>query len=230
MPEGGSAPALLYVHGYNNTFYAGVTRLTQLAVDLGVSGTPLLFSWPGDHGLLGYGASEVDAEASLPFFAATLNQLGDLHVATYDVIAHSMGARIAVGVLGRPPNGTGKAPGAPTPAILPRSLIVAAGDMGRRDFDSLLPNLDADGVRVVVYCGHDAALGASKILHMGQPRLGTSCYTPMQDADVEFVQFTPYTLDTGPAIFVSQVGVINDMADVIMRPESHGRGGLRSIR
>ena len=52
QPESTSKAALLYVHGFENSFNNAAERLTQIAIDTNYAGRALLFSWPANNWLL----------------------------------------------------------------------------------------------------------------------------------------------------------------------------------
>ena len=54
--------ALVFVHGFNNTFDAAAFRMAQIVWDLGYRGLPVLFSWPSRAGVLDY---QYDRESAL---------------------------------------------------------------------------------------------------------------------------------------------------------------------
>lgn len=91
---------LIFVHGYNVDFHAAVLRTAQLAFDLQYQGLPLLFTWPSKGKTSGYLADEATSEWSIPSFEALLDTLWERTAAErYEIVAHSMGARIVASAL-----------------------------------------------------------------------------------------------------------------------------------
>lgn len=93
--------ALLFVHGYNNTFEHALRRAAQLARDLNFDGPVLVFAWPSQGSFLHYGTDKDAAKASITALAGLLDGVmramdGE---ARLHVIAHSMGNRVLLPAL-----------------------------------------------------------------------------------------------------------------------------------
>ena len=93
--------ALVFVHGYNNSFEHAVQRSAQLARDLNFDGPVLAFAWPSQGSFLHYGTDKDAAKASIGALTTLLNEVmramgpkGRVHV-----IAHSMGNRVLLPAL-----------------------------------------------------------------------------------------------------------------------------------
>jgi esterase/lipase superfamily enzyme len=89
--------ALVYVHGFNNTFEAGAYRMTDLWHFLGREGVPIMYSWPaGFPGLLkGYTHDRESGEFTLfhlKQFLVALAGCPDLE--RINLVAHSRGTGI----------------------------------------------------------------------------------------------------------------------------------------
>ncbi|MGO7638678.1 alpha/beta hydrolase, partial [Rhizobium leguminosarum] len=52
--------AIVFIHGFNNTYEDSVFRLAQIVHDRGMQATPILFTWPSRAQLTGY---EYDKES-----------------------------------------------------------------------------------------------------------------------------------------------------------------------
>ncbi len=91
--------AVIFVHGFNTTFSEGLYRLAQLSHDLEMPGTIIEYSWPSIANPLGY----VHDRDSALFARDGLEQLiGEVKAAGADhiyVVAHSMGATLAMEAL-----------------------------------------------------------------------------------------------------------------------------------
>jgi esterase/lipase superfamily enzyme len=189
-----SKHALVYVHGINNSFRDGVERLSQLVVDLGVTGTPLLFSWPADEtpvsifsGSKAYKQTLVMARSSEKYFNYSLDDILSGGADRFDLLAHSMGTLIAFDVLKSRPMPTRTHQGPSGESNLPNAVL-AAPDIGMQDFmDGRIELLRRLG-RLTVYCGPDLALDLSKITN-GEARLGYCEKRKEQRDYVEGVQF-----------------------------------------
>ena len=124
--------ALVFVHGYNNSFSDGAFRLAQIVWDGQVyNSIPLLFSWPSKNEERGYLYDGDSAEISVQFFIELLellqNQVG---IKTVHVIAHSMGNRIVLNAISKAID-----------TLKPRPLgevVLAAADVDRQRFTQLI--------------------------------------------------------------------------------------------
>ena len=52
--RGTGGEAIIYVHGFNNTFADGVYRIAQLSHDFGFDGVAVHYSWASAGSALGY--------------------------------------------------------------------------------------------------------------------------------------------------------------------------------
>lgn len=91
--------AVIFVHGYNNTFAEGLYRLAQLGHDFSLPGVLVSYSWPSRARISGYG---YDRESAL-FARDGLEELVDLVVKAgakhITIVAHSMGGAVTVETL-----------------------------------------------------------------------------------------------------------------------------------
>ncbi|MFQ6553769.1 alpha/beta hydrolase [Aestuariibius insulae] len=97
-PEG-RREAVIYVHGFNNTYDEGVIRIAQLAHDLQIDGVAVHYAWPSQGWVLGYGH---DRESALFARDGLQALIEEVHAAGADrivLVAHSMGALISVEVM-----------------------------------------------------------------------------------------------------------------------------------
>ena len=86
--------ALLYVHGYRNTFEAAARRAAQLAEDLDFDGDVYFFSWPSRARISAYGIDVTALERSRRALAESVGRLLDAYGdGNVSVIAHSLGTR-----------------------------------------------------------------------------------------------------------------------------------------
>lgn len=193
--------ALVFVHGYNNTFEDGVTRLAQAWHCSGRQGVPIVYSWPaGSGGLKGYAYDRESGEYTIVHLKRLLLALAKCpHIERVHILSHSRGTDVATtalrelnaelrGVTGRslftelytggppplPPESNGVVP---TPADLLKleTLILAAPDL---DFEVFVQRFFGENMiraarRVVVYFSdEDEALGLAQWLFRSRRRLG----------------------------------------------------------
>lgn len=94
-----SRDAMIFVHGFNNTFAEGTYRLAQLGHDLNVQGVLVHYSWPSRAHALGYvydRDSALFARDGLEQLIREVEAAGPRNVI---VIAHSMGAAVVMETL-----------------------------------------------------------------------------------------------------------------------------------
>ena len=92
--------ALIYVHGFNESFESSVIRAGQISYDLGFPGSTFVFSWPARHSVTTYLGDLERARNSQKHFELFLNQiLSTTGTRQIYIIAHNMGARIVSSTL-----------------------------------------------------------------------------------------------------------------------------------
>ncbi len=97
-PAGGRE-AVIYVHGFNNTFAEGLYRLAQLSHDLELPGVPVHYSWPSRAAALGYvydRDSALFARDGLEDLIRSVNAAGAERII---LVAHSMGTGVLMETL-----------------------------------------------------------------------------------------------------------------------------------
>lgn len=95
----GRREAVIYVHGFNNTFAEGVYRVGQIAHDLQIPGVTLHYSWPSAAEPLNYAYdrdSVLFARDGLQRMLEEVRAAGASHVT---LVAHSMGALLSMETL-----------------------------------------------------------------------------------------------------------------------------------
>ena len=164
----GEDTAILFVHGYNNSFEDGVFRLAQIVFDGQLFNVvPVLFSWPSRNNVLAYRYDEDSADLSAEYFLDVLNLLQTkAHIKTVHIIAHSMGNRIVLNALDRAANW-----------LKPRplgELVFAAADIDRKRFTQLAETVQQVAHGMTLYASaDDEALWWSGEISSEMPRAGT---------------------------------------------------------
>ena len=90
----GERTAIIFVHGFNNTFAEGLYRLAQLSHDLDLPGVPVHYSWPSRGAALGYVADRDSALFARDGLEALINQTEAAGAESVILVAHSMGASL----------------------------------------------------------------------------------------------------------------------------------------
>ena len=160
----GPHEALIFVHGFNNTFEDGVFRFAQIAVDLQYKGLPVLFSWASRGDVADYEYDRNSALVARSAFLQLLDNLQKKHgITKVHVIAHSMGNFLVLDALANM-GGARQAMG---------ELIMAAPDIDRDEFKLDLPKLKGAFNGLTLYAsGADRALRLSMKVAGGIPRAG----------------------------------------------------------
>lgn len=97
--KNGPGDALIFVHGFNNTFAEGTYRLAQLGHDLKVQGVLVHYSWPSRANALGY---VYDRDSALFARDGLERLIGEVEAAgarNVIVVAHSMGSALVMETL-----------------------------------------------------------------------------------------------------------------------------------
>jgi esterase/lipase superfamily enzyme len=98
-PDNPRREAVIFVHGYNNTFAEGIFRLAQLAHDLELPGVALAYAWPSAAAPLAYAHdrdSVLFARDGLVALLEAVRAAGARHVT---LVGHSMGALLVMEAL-----------------------------------------------------------------------------------------------------------------------------------
>lgn len=157
--------ALIFVHGFNNSFEDSAYRFAQILDDLHYQRPAILFSWASKGSVLDYIYDKDSAEIARDRFAALVRTLQARGVEKISVIAHSMGNQLAVAALAQSSDTA-----APDRV---EQLVMAAPDMDAGFLAQIAPALTRVARGVTLYaCSTDRALEASKRAAGGMPRAG----------------------------------------------------------
>jgi esterase/lipase superfamily enzyme len=177
--------ALLFVHGYNQTFRSALLRAGQLAADTQWACAAALFSWSSEGKFDRYAADIERSGYSVPVLIDLLRAVSATGL-SINIVSHSMGARVALSALA-----------ALAPVCQQRGnpivaeLILAAPDVSSEryndDFGHLLDRAAPCVRRATIYASAgDMVLIASESAHGGIPRAGRE-----PDSDLQYVNATP---------------------------------------
>lgn len=213
--------ALLFVHGYNQTFRSALLRAGQLATDTQWPCAAALLSWSSEGKFDRYAADIERSGYSVPILIELLRATSATGI-SIDIIAHSMGARVTLSAL----SSLGSYCQKQTKPIVDE-LILAAPDVSSEkyndDFGHLLER-SADCVRrVTVYASAgDMVLIASESAHGGIPRAGREPITDLtyvSQSPRHVVDVVDATLAPGDKIghgyFVQSYEMMEDMMWVL---------------
>ncbi|QFY63044.1 alpha/beta hydrolase (plasmid) [Rhizobium grahamii] len=89
--------ALVFVHGFNNTYEDSVFRLAQIVQDSKMQATPVLFTWPSRAEITAYQYDKESTNYSRTGLEQALRTLAaDPNVKDITIMAHSMGTWLAM--------------------------------------------------------------------------------------------------------------------------------------
>ncbi|RFC00357.1 esterase [Rhizobium leguminosarum bv. trifolii] len=89
--------ALVFIHGFNNTYEDSVFRLAQIVHDSRMQATPVLFTWPSRAEITAYQYDKESTNYSRTALEQALRTLAaDPNVKDITIMAHSMGTWLAM--------------------------------------------------------------------------------------------------------------------------------------
>lgn len=91
--------AVVFVHGYNNTFAEGLYRFAQVGHDLKVPGVLVHYSWPSRANVMGYAYDRDSALFARDGFEHLLREVRAAGARRIVIIAHSMGGALSMETL-----------------------------------------------------------------------------------------------------------------------------------
>lgn len=95
----GKRDAVVYVHGFNNTFAEGLYRIAQLSHDLDMPGVTLHYSWPSAGNPLGYVADRDSSMFGRDGLERLLQEVSKAGAERIVIVAHSMGSALTMETL-----------------------------------------------------------------------------------------------------------------------------------
>jgi esterase/lipase superfamily enzyme len=211
-----SVDALVYVHGYNNTYGDAVRRAAELAYDIGFPGLVFTYDWASRSSLAEYTVDQETAERSAPDFRAFLKAIADSTKARrIAIVAHSMGTRLVAYAL--------RDLGDTLSRLRLGPIVFAASDVDSAIFrDQLAPAMARAGRPVTLYAStRDKALRASADFVHGAPRVGSGPPSLMLFPGIDYVDASLVDTDMlGHGYFAENKGLLDDIFLIIR----HGFG------
>lgn len=227
--------ALIFVHGFNNSFEDAARRTAQIVKDVGFRGAPIMFSWPsqGSATLRGYQADGEQigwSEAHfLNFVAGVARESGARKI---HVVAHSMGNRLVAETLRKLSYHMAS-------GQLPRfnQVVLTAPDIDADYFKTAIaPRIIQTADRITIYSSsRDLALKASSFANqLGKRRLGEAGqelstfpeYRNIEVIDASTVETDLFALNH--SYHASSTSVLHDIEQVLLGAPP-GERGLQSL-
>lgn len=161
--------ALVFIHGFNNTYEDSVFRLAQIVHDSGMQATPMLFTWPSRAKITAYEYDKESTNYSRTALEQALKALADdPDVKEITILAHSMGTWLAMESLRQ----MGIRDGHVNPKI--RNVILASPDIDIQVFAKQFAEMGKPTPKFTIFVSQDdRALAASSFLTGRVSRLGS---------------------------------------------------------
>lgn len=208
LRSGRTDEALVFVHGYNNSFDNALYRTAQIVWDLQYRGKAVLFTWASRDKTVDYVYDQQSALGASARFADLIKKLSASGIKRVHVLAHSMGNYLVLNAFDRR--------GATSDPLHVAELILAAPDVDRDTYAQFAPAARAQSSGMTMYASStDKALMASRRLAGNIPRAGdVSPAGPFVVAGVDTIdvsalgdEFLGLNHDT----FAARRDVINDI-------------------
>lgn len=166
--HGNGGHALVFVHGFNNTYEDAVFRYAQIVHDSGAQVTAIMFTWPSRAKLRDYNYDKESTNFSRTAFENTLRYLArDPSVKDITVLAHSMGTWLAMESLRQMAIRDGRV----DPKIV--NVILASPDIDVDVFARQFVELSEPRPKFTIFVSQDdRALAASRLISGNVDRLG----------------------------------------------------------
>ncbi|MBL8583314.1 MAG: alpha/beta fold hydrolase, partial [Rhizobiaceae bacterium] len=164
--------AMVFVHGYRNSFDSAVYRMTQIVHDAGYEGTPVLFSWASAGRTADYIYDTNSATAARDALEETLRTVVDAGATRVDIVAHSLGTWVAMETLRQLAIG-----GDRTLSGRLGDVVLASPDIDVDVFKSQMRRYGKPKEPfLVLTSSDDRALRISRIVAGGRSRVGDGYY------------------------------------------------------
>jgi esterase/lipase superfamily enzyme len=170
-PTPGGRDALIYVHGFNQTFETAALDAVRLSDAIRFRGDTMVFSWPSRAKLLDYAYDRESAMWSRDALQQVLEALiavpgiGRVHI-----VAHSIGTMIAMEALRQLHASRGDAAAANIGAV-----VLASPDVDMDVFASSVERIGALAPKIIVVTAtNDRALALSRWIAGGVTRVGSA--------------------------------------------------------
>lgn len=200
--------ALVFVHGYNNTFEDAVRRAAMISFDLDFDGFTAAFAWPARSGLTAYLGDRERAQTAAPFLTQMLEMIGkSLPDFKVHIISHSTGSEVVLTALEKLAD---RSEGGLRVKL--GEVIFAHADVNVSRLTQLSGSLRKLGIRVTSYSSkEDLAMRASDLVRMDGKRVGGA---PVYLGGVDAIDISGLgeRFSLNHTIFVQNPVVFNDMA------------------
>ncbi len=190
----GQTDVIVYVHGFNNTMAEGVLRVAQMHHDLKVPGVAVHYAWPSRGSALGYVHDRDSVLFSRSGMVSLLDEVEAAGAREIIIVAHSMGAFLAMEalrqqVLGDGPRALGRIKG----------VVLIAPDLDLDVFQAQARDIGRLPEPFVIFgSSRDRILNLSATLSGTGERLGNMAgIAKVADLNVIYLDTAAYNTGTG---------------------------------
>lgn len=206
--------ALVFIHGYNNTFKSSAIRAGQIGYDLDFKGIMAFYSWPSVGTTMGYASDEATIQASEKYIKEFLIDFVKKSNATkVNIIAHSMGNRGLIRVV----NDIQKE----NPNIKFGQIILAAPDVDADLFKNIAKAYTKVSDKTTLYVSsEDKAVKLSEIEH-NNPRAGLVKPVTVVDnidtvnVNIDFTNLFSKFINLNHTYFAKEQKILEDMKTLL---------------
>jgi len=186
--------ALIFLHGYNNTFADAARRTGQLVYDMKYKGLSAMFSWASDGKTFSYVHDLKTAQNSTEHFKEFIVLLlNKTNIEKLHLVAHSMGTTVLAFTLEKLINDASLA----NKLNIIKQIVLGAGDLEQGTFKSLLRKIKNIGSRRTIYASdNDSALAKSIFVSSGLLPIGKGGSDLFVENDVDSIDATHVKSDS----------------------------------
>ena len=214
--------ALVFIHGFNNSFEESAIRATQISVDLEHTGVTAFFSWASKAKALSYISDSATIQYSEKYLTEFLTDFAKKSGAKrIHIIAHSMGNRALLEAVNRINRNN--------PEIQFGQIILAAPDVDADVFKELSITYPKLSEQTTLYISKkDKAVGMSKWLHSHNRAGFTPPVCIVEQINTIEVEENVNLLELGHGYFAEQTSLLEDMKKLIkLNLDANNRDTLR---
>ncbi len=225
--EAGHREAVIYVHGFNNTFDEGVLRIAQLTEDFQMPGVAVHYSWPSAGSVFGYAYDRDSVLYSRDGLSQLIDEVRAAGARTVVIVAHSVGSHLVMEALRQR---SLEKPGSVVDDV--QGVVLISPDIDVQVFRSQVLRIGKLPSPFAIFVSkRDRALNLSALVTGQRDRLGTVSAETVADLEVTLIDVSNFsdgsshfTAATSPTLLA-----IFDRAAAFNRAfsgDSAGRAGL----
>jgi esterase/lipase superfamily enzyme len=226
--------AVVFIHGYNNTFAEGLYRFAQVATDVDVKGPKYHYSWPSAGDARGYIYDRDSVLFARDGLEQLLNDVASTNTDGIFIVAHSIGAALLVETL-RQMSIAGK--GSLNGKL--RGIIMISPDIDVDVFTESLKRIQPRPNPLLIFVSkNDLALKFSSFLTGNQNRLGLiENLDALKGTNVEIIDVSAFDDGDGflnHSVAITSPTVLNllrnrEIMETILDPSSATKKGTNII-